>query len=148
MLDAISISMNVLGIAQACTNTIQSVDLILRRYRNAPTKLQSLMSELRQVYAALVHIQALFYKNDPLANSLDAKIDLKNAMNSTLIGCMAMIRVIDQHIQRLDIPTTEIVDWTSRQPFVPLDDGQIQGYITKIHAHLQGMSFIINCLQL
>jgi hypothetical protein len=148
MLDAISISMNVLGIAQACTNTIQSIDLILRRYYNAPTRLQSLISELRQIYAALVHIQALFYKNDPLANSLDANANLKNSMNGTLIGCLAVIKVLDKHIEVLDLPTAEMVDWTMRQPFISLDDAQIQDYITKSHAHLKGMSLIINCLQL
>jgi predicted lipoprotein len=147
MVDPLSFTVNVLSILQTCTLTVQAIDHLIKRYRNAPAKLMALQSESRLVSTSLVTVQGLFHKNQRLAKSLDQRQDLKHTIDTTLTGCMAIYRLLEKDLQKLVMTDDGKVDWRKRS-YLLFNDELIESYLNQIRGHLQGLNLLLSCLQL
>ena len=147
MVDPLSVTVNVLAILQTCTYTIQTIDHLYKRYKNAPTKLLALQSESRLISSSLITVQALFHKNNSLAAKLDSRPELRTTVDTTLTGCMAIFKLLDKDLQRLTVPAGDRVDWRRRSNLL-FNDDIIDNYLNQIRGHLHGLNLLLNCLQL
>jgi hypothetical protein len=147
MVDPFSVTVNVLSILQTCAYTIQSLDHLIKKYKNAPAKLIALQSESRLISSSLVTVQAMFHKNDRLAKNLDTKPELRLTVDNTLTGAMAIYKLLDKDLQHLVVPSGDRVDWKKRS-YLLFNDALIEQYLSQIRGHLHGLNLLLNCLQL
>jgi hypothetical protein len=148
MVDPFSLTVNVLQIVQVCTSTIKTIDHLITRYKDAPTKLKSLRAESDVVRTSLLHLQSIFTSDGFLAQQLDAKPDLKAAVDSTLTGCWAVYILLDKDVQRVggDPSGSEKLNWKKRG-YLLFNDEIINDYLSQIRGQVQGLGFLLHCLQ-
>jgi hypothetical protein len=146
MVDPLSLTVNVFQLIQATTNTVKTVDHLIKQYRDAPAKLKSLLSESELVRAILIEIQSMFKANTTLALNLEKKPELKQAVDNTLTGCWAVYALLEKDLQKVTPAAGERPDWKQRA-FMLFNDEIIQDYRSQIEGHVQGLNFVLNCLQ-
>jgi hypothetical protein len=149
MVDPLFVTANVINILKTCFDTIQMTDHLLKRYKNTPAKLLSLHIESRLVSSSLTRVQALFHKNDKLAKSLDSNPELKITVDNTLMGFMAIYKLLDKDLQRLKVPGGDevLVDWKKRS-YMLFNEELIEHYLNQLRSHFDGLTLLLNCLQL
>jgi hypothetical protein len=147
MVDPLSLTVNVLQILQVCTSTIKTISHLITRYKDAPTKLKTLRAESDIVQTSLLHLQSIFTSDSFLAQQLDAKPELKAAVDSTLTGCWAVYILLDKDLQRVRNPSgSENIEW-KRRGYLLFNDDIINDYLSQIRGQIQGLSFLLHCLQ-
>jgi hypothetical protein len=146
MVDPLSLTVNVFQLINAATNTIKTIDHLIKQYRDAPVKLKSLLSESKLVRASLTEIQRMFRANSSLAANLEKKPELKQAIDNTLTGCWAVYALLEKDLQKITPTAGERPDWKQRAIML-FNDEIIQDYRSQIEGHIQGLNFVLNCLQ-
>jgi hypothetical protein len=147
MVDPFSLTVNVIQILQICTSTIKSIDHLVVKYKDAPTKLRSLRTESAVVNASLSHLQSIFSQNRHVAERLDAKPELKDAVDSTLTGCWAVYSLLEKDLQKLRDSSNDKLDWKKRA-YLLFNEELISDYQIQIRGQIQALSLLLHCMQL
>lgn len=143
----LSLAANILQIISTCTATIKTIDHLIKQYKEAPKKLESLASEADLIKARLNQLdKVLKGKSSFYARKLENDWDLRAAIDRTLTGCWTVFLLLHQELGKLLPEATNDVKCIQRLRLL-FNDEIIQDYRSQIRGHVQGLESVLSCLQ-
>lgn len=147
MVEPFSLAVNVVQIISACTSTIKTIDHLIRQYKDASKKLESLASEAQLVKATLNQFNIVLKgKSSFFATKLEDDTDLKSAIDRTLTGCWTVFLLLHKELRRL-LPQPGKDVKAIQKAGLLFNDDFIQDYRSQIRGHVQGLESVLICLQ-
>lgn len=147
MVEPFSLAVNVIQIISTCAATIKTIDHLIKQYRNAATKLESLASEAGLVKATLKQLNELLQGQSSLfVGKLKGDSDLRTAIDRTLTGCWTVFLLLHKELGKLLPGPTKDINFLQKAALL-FNDEIIQDYRSQIRGHVQGLESVVNCLQ-
>ncbi|KAF2430875.1 hypothetical protein EJ08DRAFT_660546 [Tothia fuscella] len=147
MAEPFSLAVNVVQIIGACAATIQKIDHLIKQYRDAAKKLESLASEAELGKALLGQLDRLLTdKLSFFAGKLQNDPDLKSAIDRTLTGCWTVFLLLHKELGKLT-PEGGTDASVIKKIRLLFNDEIIQDYRSQIRGHIQGLESVLVCLQ-
>jgi hypothetical protein len=147
MAEPFSLAVNVVQIISACTATIKTIDHLIKQYKEAAKKLESLASEAELVKATLGQLeQILMGKSSFFARKLDNDLDLKAAIDRTLTGCWTVFLLLNKELGKLAPEPGKDASIMQKAGLL-FNDEIIQNYRSQIRGHVHGLESVLTCLQ-
>ncbi|KAH8585766.1 hypothetical protein B0O99DRAFT_696149 [Bisporella sp. PMI_857] len=143
----LSLAVNIVQIISTCTATIKTIDHVIKKYKEAPKKLESLASEVDLIKALLNQLsKVLKGKSSFYSGKLEKDLDLRAAIDRTLTGCWTVFLLLHKELGKLLPEATKDVNYIQRLGLL-FNDEIIQDYRSQIRGHVQGLESVLSCLQ-
>lgn len=147
MAEPFSLAVNVIQIISACAATIKTIDHLIKQYKNAATKLESLAAEASLVKATLKRLHELLQgHSSSFSEKLKNDPDLRVAIDRTLTGCWTVFLLLHKELGKLLPEPAKEVSLPQKTSLL-FNDEIIQDYRSQIRGHVQGLESDVNCLQ-
>jgi hypothetical protein len=147
MAEPFSLAVNIVQIISACTATIKTIDHLVKQYKEAAKKLESLASEANLSKTLLSQLeQILTEKTSFFSKKLDNDPDLKAAIDRTLTGCWTVFLLLHKELGKLIPEVGKDANFMQKAGLL-FNDEIIQDYRSQIRGHIQGLESVIICLQ-
>jgi len=147
MAEPFSLAVNVIQIVTACAATIKTIDHLIKQYKDAPKKLESLASEAKLANSRLCLLDKLLQgKSSSYARTIDNDPDLKSAIDRTLTGCWTVLLVLQKELEKLIPKDGDKLTFIQKVALL-FNDEIIQDYRSQIRGHVSGLDSVQACLQ-
>jgi hypothetical protein len=145
MVDSLSISASIVGIAAACLQTARFLNRLRTIYTESDAIISGLCTECTIMSASLTWIQSLILRTPQ--GSHDQLESLHATFDLALTGCMITMSVLDHELKGLMPGDGGEVTWASKTKLMWKDD-RMKNLLTQLRGQQSGLALLIQLLSM
>jgi hypothetical protein len=146
MIDPVVLSVNILSLLHTNARSVQSVTHLARKYRNSPGELGDIRAECEHIAITLLLLQSAIHRHAAVAAALEAQYRLQSSLDTVLLSCLAMFKLLDRDVLHLLVSPEQNVDWAVRS-YVTLDEAMVEYYLSRLRSNMHALNLLLSCLQ-
>ncbi|KAM7211748.1 hypothetical protein V8F06_012850 [Rhypophila decipiens] len=157
-MDPLSIASAVAGVTSACYTTAKSLHDLQGKFKDVPTTIIAISSEMTVISASLAHIQGILVQKRGLSSDIwqeeNGQNDDENmrlaALDTSLTGCLVLFSCLDQEIATVNksrsVKNGGQLSWFGRVRFL-INNDRLQELLTALRGQQTAINLLIQLMQ-